>query len=183
MSHYAVNASVPKTVIAHVIRWVAETGRLGPDTGELLRGILSSTITPELVPGELGGHATTQDTESVVGPYELQDFNLYYILRYGFAPPKVAFLSWCSWHELSHGDWPDIPSDKRRAYDLPEIKRVMRIFLERFFKFSQFKRTCIPNSPKIGSGGSLSPRGDYRAPSDSEAIPWLQQLDLVPNDE
>ena len=181
MSHYAVNASVPKTLIAHLVRWVAETGTMGPGTGELLKGILSATITPELVPGE--SPEQSQDTEAIIGPYELQDFNLYYILRYGFPPPKVAFLSYCSWHDVSQGNWPEIPTDKRRAYALPEIKRFLRIFLERFSKFSQFKRSCIPNSPKIGSGGSLSPRGDYRAPSDSEAIAWLQQLELVPNGE
>jgi NAD+ synthase (glutamine-hydrolysing) len=180
MSHYAVNASVPKTLIAHVIRWVAETGTLGPGAVELLKGILSATITPELVPGESPELGPSQDTEAAIGPYDLQDFNLYYILRYGFAPPKVAFLSYCSWHDVSQGNWPDIPEDKRRAYALPEIKRFLRIFLERFFKFSQFKRSCIPNGPKIGSGGSLSPRGDYRAPSDSEAIAWLQQLDVIP---
>ena len=133
-----------------------------------------------MVPGESPELGPSQDTEAAIGPYDLQDFNLYYILRYGFAPPKVAFLSYCSWHDVSQGNWPDIPEDKRRAYALPEIKRFLRIFLERFFKFSQFKRSCIPNGPKIGSGGSLSPRGDYRAPSDSEAIAWLQQLDVIP---
>jgi NAD+ synthase (glutamine-hydrolysing) len=182
MSHYAVNASVPKTLIAHVIRWVAETGRLG-DTSELLREILSATITPELIPGESPELGPTQDTEASIGPYELQDFNLYYVLRYGFAPPKVAFLAYCSWRNVEQGTWPDIPVDKRRSYDVAQIKRFLRIFLERFFHLSQFKRSCIPNSPKIGSGGSLSPRGDYRAPSDSEAIAWLAQLEMIPDSE
>jgi NAD+ synthase (glutamine-hydrolysing) len=166
MSHYSVNASVPKTLIQHVIRWVAQTGRLGPEASETLLQILGTEISPELVPGD--GAEPAQETEAVIGPYELQDFNLYYILRFGYAPPRVAFLSYCAW---------------RDRYDIGKIKACLGIFLHRFFKLSQFKRSCIPNAPKVGSGGSLSPRGDYRAPSDSEASAWLELLELVPDKE
>jgi NAD+ synthase (glutamine-hydrolysing) len=178
MSHYAVNASVPKTLIQHVIRWVAETQRFGAETSALLRDILATEISPELVPGKAG---EIQATESLIGPYELQDFNLYYTVRFGYTPTKTAFLAYCAWRNRSLGQWPDIPEDKRHQYDLTEIKAHLRTFLLRFFKLSQFKRSCIPNAPKVGSGGSLSPRGDYRAPSDSEATAWLTELELVPD--
>jgi NAD+ synthase (glutamine-hydrolysing) len=183
MSHYAVNASVSKTLMAYVIRWVAETGTLGKDTGDALVAILATKISPELVPGAPADLEPSQDTETVIGPFELQDFHLYFTLRFGYAPPKVAFLSYCAWRDSALGAWPDTPPEKRRDYDIGQIKSYLRIFLSRFFKSSQFKRTCIPNAPKIGSGGSLSPRGDYRAPSDSEAAVWLDQLELVPDSE
>ncbi|MBI3758908.1 MAG: NAD(+) synthase, partial [Deltaproteobacteria bacterium] len=110
------------------------------------------------------------------------DFNLYFTLRFGYPPPKIAFLAWSAWHDREQGSWPDIPADKRNQYDLAAIKKHLRTFLYRFFQTSQFKRSCIPNAPKVGSGGSLSPRGDYRAPSDSESAAWLSQLDLIPDD-
>jgi NAD+ synthase (glutamine-hydrolysing) len=178
MSHYAVNASVPKTLIQHVIRWVAETERFGVETSNILQDILATEISPELVPGKSG---EIQATESLIGPYELQDFNLYYTVRFGFTPSKIAFLAYCAWHDRTLMPWPDIPEDKRHQYDLAEIKSHLRTFLFRFFKLSQFKRSCIPNAPKVGSGGSLSPRGDYRAPSDSEATAWLNELEMVPD--
>ena len=180
MSHYAINASVPKTLIQHVVRWVAQTKRLGAEASDTLFEILATPITPELVPA---GAAGSQETEAVVGPFELQDFNLYYVLRFGFPPSKVAFLAYCAWRDLEKGSWPDIPADQRHRYTLADIKRHLRTFLYRFFKLSQFKRSCVPNSPKVGSGGSLSPRGDYRAPSDSEAETWLRELELVPDQE
>ncbi|MBI4271532.1 MAG: NAD(+) synthase [Candidatus Rokubacteria bacterium] len=168
MSHYAVSASVPKTLIQHVIRWVAETGRLGAEASATLGAILETEISPELVPADGGETEPAQQTEAVIGPFELQDFNLYYTLRFGYPPPKVAFLAWCAWRE---------------KYPIGVIKATLRIFLERFFRQSQFKRSAIPNAPKVGSGGSLSPRGDWRAPSDGEAAPWLAALDLVPDVE
>jgi len=180
MAHYGVNASVPKTLIQHVIRWVAQTRRLGEDASGTLAQILATPISPELVPSST---SESQETEAVVGPYELQDFNLYYILRFGFAPSKVAFLSYCAWHDRTQGSWPDIPAEQRNQYDLTQIKRHLRTFVYRFFKLSQFKRSCVPNAPKVGSGGSLSPRGDYRAPSDSEAEAWLRELEMVPGDD
>jgi NAD+ synthase (glutamine-hydrolysing) len=183
MSHYSVNASVPKTLIQYVIRWVTETDRLGSATSETLRQILGTEISPELVPGGEESGQPAQLTEAILGPYELQDFNLYYILRYGFSPPRVAFLAYCAWHDRAIGAWPDLPAESRRQYGIGEIKKNLGIFLERFFRQSQFKRSTIPNAPKVGSGGSLSPRGDYRAPSDGEATAWLAQLARVPEHE
>ena len=119
----------------------------------------------------------------MIGPYELQDFNLYYALRFGYSPPKIAVVAYCCWHDHDKGVWPDIPSDGRLRYGIGQLKATLRIFLDRFFRLSQFKRSCVPNAPKVGSGGSLSPRGDYRAPSDGEAAPWLDQLDLIPDTE
>ena len=174
------NASVPKTLIQYLIRWAADTGELGAQVGQVLCEVLATEISPELVPGSANGQPT-QRTEDVVGPYELQDFNLYYILRLGYRPSKVAFLSWSAWRDVTAGPWPDIPESGRHAYDIGAIKRWLGVFLTRFFEQSQFKRTCIANSPKVGSGGSLSPRGDWRAPSDGVAQAWLEDLDNVPD--
>ena len=182
MSHYGVNVSVPKTLVAHVIRWVVEKEMLGKDSSDVLSSILSTSFSPELVPEKSKDSQPGQQTETVIGPFELHDFFLYYTLRFGFAPSKVAFLCYCAWHDRALDPWPDIPKEERRAYDIAQIKSYLRIFLTRFFQFSQFKRSCIPNGPKVGSGGSLSPRGDYRAPSDSEATAWLEQLDHIPDD-
>jgi NAD+ synthase (glutamine-hydrolysing) len=187
MSHYAVNCSVPKTLMRYVIRWIAETEQLGPDVGDVLLRIVEMPSSPELVPGVPGvpGSAEQpfQDTEKETGPYELQDFNLYYTSRFGYPPTKVAFLAWCAWRDRDAGNWPGIPEDRRHAYALVDIKRHLASFTHKFFATSQFKRSCIPNGPKIGSGGSLSPRGDWRAPSDSEPTAWLTQLELVPDGE
>jgi len=180
MAHYGVNASVPKTLIQYLLRWVANTKQLGSEVAAVLEEVLETTISAELVPWEQGAEKI-RGAEDVVGPYELQDFNLYYTLRFGYAPPKVAFLAWSAWHDRNRGPWPDVPESKRREYTVGEIKRWLKVFLERFFKYSQFKRSALPNAPKVGSGGSLSPRGDYRAPSDSEAIAWLAQLDRIPD--
>jgi NAD+ synthase (glutamine-hydrolysing) len=175
MSHYHVNASVPKTLIQHLIRWEGDRAELADEARAVLRDILSTEITPELVPA---GDGPGQRTEDVIGPYELQDFNLYYVSRYGFRPSKVAFLAHHAWGSKDRGLWPPgFPAEGRRAYDLPAIKRWLRVFLYRFFQTSQFKRTAIPNAPKVGSGGSLSPRGDWRAPSDSTADVWIEELD------
>jgi NAD+ synthase (glutamine-hydrolysing) len=183
MSHYAVNASVPKTLIRHVIRWVSDTERFGPPTSEVLDRILATRISPELVPGDAQGEQPEQGSEALIGPYELQDFHLYYTVRFGYAAPKVAFLAWCAWHDRAAGEWPDTPVDLRHAYGIGDIKRYLGVFLRRFFGLSQFKRSCIPNAPKVGSGGSLSPRGDWRAPSDGEVAAWLAELDRIPEDE
>jgi NAD+ synthase (glutamine-hydrolysing) len=180
MSHYAVNVSVPKTLIAHLVRWVAETGAIGRQGSEVLLNILGTEISPELVPGNADDGRPAQVTENVIGPYELQDFNLYYTLRYGFTPSKVAFLAYSAWKNKDEGVWPEGLDVARREYDLASIKRYLKIFVWRFFKTSQFKRTCIPNGPKVGNGGSLSPRGDWRAPCDSEATVWLADLDNIP---
>jgi NAD+ synthase (glutamine-hydrolysing) len=183
MSHYNVNASVPKTLIQHLIRWAVGTRQFDEETGATLQSILDTEISPELVPaGEGGGEAPTQSTQEKIGPYQLQDFNLYYISRFGFRPSKVAFLSHNAWAVRERGDWPDsLPEAERREYDLATIKKWLGVFLWRFFKTSQFKRSAMPNGPKVGSGGSLSPRGDWRAPSDSEATVWLEELKNVPD--
>ncbi|MGB6552164.1 MAG: NAD(+) synthase [Candidatus Binataceae bacterium] len=183
MSHYAVNASVPKTLMQYVVRWVAETGRLGPDAGATLLEILSTPISPELVPGRSSDGDPEQRTEAIIGPYELQDFNLYYTLRFGYAPPKIAFLAYSAWRDRALGRWPAVPENARNQYPIGKIKSYLKIFLTRFFAQSQFKRSCIPNAPKVGSGGSLSPRGDWRAPSDSGADAWLAALELVPGSD
>jgi NAD+ synthase (glutamine-hydrolysing) len=177
MSHYHVNASVPKTLIQFMVRWAIDTDQFGSEVGEVLDSVLNTEISPELVPsgGENGDEL--QGSEKVVGPYELQDFFLYYILRFGYAPAKVAFLALHAWGDRTVGSWPDlIPEERRNEYSLEEIKHWLGVFLERFFHISQFKRSAMPNAPKVGSGGSLSPRGDWRAPSDSSAVTWLEQL-------
>lgn len=178
MSHYNVNASVPKTLIQHLLRWVISTEQFDAATDAVLQSILDTEISPELVPHETDDQsAPAQSTEAKVGPYDLQDFNLYYVTRYGFRPSKVAFLSEHAWAEQSRGTWPDnLPVAKHRQYDLATIKKWLEVFLFRFFQLSQFKRSCLPNGPKVGSGGSLSPRGDWRAPSDSEAAVWIEEL-------
>ncbi|QIE24664.1 Glutamine-dependent NAD(+) synthetase [Caballeronia sp. SBC2] len=181
MSHYNVNASVPKTLITHLVRWVAETGQIGNSGSDVLVNILNTDISPELVPGKSNGNPE-QKTESVIGPYELQDFNLYYTLRFGFAPTKVAFLAYTAWKDRDAGDWPEGAHVARNEYALPAIKHNLGIFLDRFFRTSQFKRSCVPNAPKVGSGGSLSPRGDWRAPSDSESVVWMNDLKNIPVD-
>ena len=180
MAHYHVNASVPKTLIQYLIRYVARTHLLGEEASRVLLDVLETEISPELVPGE-EKDAPGQRTESFVGPYELQDFHLYYTLRFGYRPSKVAFLAWNAWRDRALGVWPDIPEDKRNQYAIGDIKRWLAVFLRRFFQLSQFKRSALPNAPKVGSGGSLSPRSDWRAPSDSEATAWLAELDRIPD--
>ena len=178
MSHYNVNASVPKTLVQFLIRWIIDTNELGDEAGAVLKQVVETDISPELVPSDAAGEGPGQRSEDVVGPYELQDFFLYHVLRFGFKPSKVAFLAHHAWRDCRMGDWPDlIPENRRHEYSLADIKRWMRVFLHRFFEFSQFKRSAMPNGPKVGSGGSLSPRGDWRAPSDAVATVWLEELE------
>lgn len=175
MSHYGVNAGVPKTMIQHLIRWVIARDGFGDEVSEILKSILDTEISPELVPAS---HARpVQRTEDTIGPYELQDFNLYWTVRQGFRPSKTAFFAMHAWRSVAEGRWPnDIAPDDRRAYDLAAIKKWLGVFLFRFFTTSQFKRSALPNSPKVLSGASLSPRGDWRAPSDGNAKIWLDEL-------
>ncbi|MBN1828567.1 MAG: NAD(+) synthase, partial [Deltaproteobacteria bacterium] len=182
MSHYNVNASIPKTLIQHLLRWIAQSGQFDEKTTDILLNILETEISPELVPGDSGGDPM-QKTEATVGPYELQDFTMFYITRYGYLPQKIAFMAYCAWRDKKSGFWPDIPLDRRNEYSLADIKHWISVFCRRFFKTSQFKRTCVPNGPKVGSGGSLSPRGDYRAPSDSEAVVWIENAENIPDEE
>ena len=176
MAHYNVNAGVPKTLIQHLIRWAVASGQFAAPVPETLDAILATEISPELIPTREG--ETPQSTEAVVGPYALQDFSLFYTLRQGFPPSKIAFLALHAWADAAHGAWPPgFPADRRMAYDLPQIRHWLGVFLKRFFAFSQFKRSAMPNGPKVSAGGSLSPRGDWRAPSDGNARAWLAELE------
>jgi NAD+ synthase (glutamine-hydrolysing) len=155
MSHYNVNGGAPKTLIQHLIRWVADSNLFDAKASKTLISVLEGEISPELIPGE-----TQQSTQAVVGPYELQDFNLFWITRYGLKPSKVLFLAWSAWRE---------------KYDYATIRTWLEVFLKRFFA-NQYKRSAVPNGPKIVSGGALSPRGDWRMPSDTSASTWLAEL-------
>jgi len=155
MSHYNVNCGAPKTLIQHLIRWVAERDFFGAAVSDTLRAIAAGQISPELIPGE-----TLQSTEAAIGPYELQDFNLFYLTRFGLKPSKVLFLAWTAWGE---------------KYDYATLRHWLGVFLARFFA-SQYKRSAMPNGPKLVSGGALSPRGDWRAPSDASAAAWQSEL-------
>jgi NAD+ synthase (glutamine-hydrolysing) len=175
MSHYGVNAGVPKTLIQYLIRWAVKTGQFDAETDRILEAILATKISPELIPADAKGEM--QSTEDTIGPYELHDFFLFHILRSGQPPSKVAFLAWQAWKDRQQGLWPaGFPDALKREYDLATIRKWLEVFLYRFFQISQFKRSAIPNSPKVSAGGALSPRGDWRAPSDGTARPWLDEL-------
>ncbi|NMN97591.1 NAD(+) synthase [Nocardiaceae bacterium YC2-7] len=175
MSHYNVNASVPKTLIRHLIRWMVSAQNYSSVTSEVLAEIVDDVVSPELIPA--GDDGVMQDTEASIGPYELHDFFLYYLTRFGYRPSKVAYLAHHAWGDRTRGAWSDLmPAEHRHQYDLDTIKKWLRVFLDRFMR-SQFKRTAMPNAPKVGSGGSLSPRGDWRSPSDAKATTWLDELD------
>jgi len=175
MSHYNPNGSVSKTLIQHLIRFVAASGDVDKATAKTLHDILDTEISPELIPA--GASGVIQSTEQSVGPYALQDFNLYYLTRLGYRPSKIAFLAWNAWHDVKRGAWPvNMPANSERAYTLKEIRHWLAHFLRRFFT-NQFKRSALPNGPKISSGGSLSPRGDWRAPSDGSPDVWLAELE------
>jgi NAD+ synthase (glutamine-hydrolysing) len=175
MSHYNPNGSVPKTLIQHLIRFVADAGEFDSAGAGVLRDILATEISPELVPAAADGRS--QITEDFVGPYALQDFNLFHLTRYGMAPSKIAYLALAAWGDASAGVWPPgLPPEDRRAYSPGEIKTWLALFLRRFFA-NQFKRSALPNGPKISSGGALSPRGDWRAPSDAGPGAWLAELE------
>jgi NAD+ synthase (glutamine-hydrolysing) len=183
MSHYNVNAGVPKTLIQHLIRWVSGLPDFSDDVDDTLLAILNTEISPELIPVKPG--EAPQSTEQSVGPYELQDFHLFYTLRFGFRPSKIAFLAHRAWGEVGQGVWPpNFPDERRRSYDLPAIRHWLIVFVQRFFGFAQFKRSAMPNGPKVSHGGSLSPRGDWRAPSDGNAAVWLAEIEArVPLDQ
>ena len=176
MSHYNVNCSLAKTLIQYLMRWVARSGQFDEATASVILSIVDTEISPELVPANAQGDI--QSTQQTVGPYELQDFHLYYITRFGLAPSKVAFLAWHAWRDAAREPWPpQFPDDAKHAYDLAAIRKWLGVFLTRFFAQSQFKRSALPNGPKVVSGGSLSPRGDWRAPSDGNANAWLAELE------
>jgi NAD+ synthase (glutamine-hydrolysing) len=175
MSHYAVNAGVPKTLIQHLIRWAITNGEFDTETNQVLSTILAQEISPELVPVAEGERP--QSTEAKIGPYALQDFTLFHVLRYGFPPSRIAFLALHAWSDPDVGAWPPGFDGVRTAYDLPTIRGWLEVFCRRFFGMSQFKRSAIPNGPKVVAGGALSPRGEWRAPSDGNARAWLAELD------
>ncbi|MGN6268548.1 MAG: NAD(+) synthase [Sphingomonas sp.] len=175
MSHYAVNAGVPKTLIQFLIRWAIKTGQFDAATNHVLGAILDAEISPELVPADASG--AVQSTESLIGPYELHDFFLHHIARFGLPPSTVAFLAWHAWRDREAGRWPlELPLERRHDYGLEAIRTWLGVFLKRFFGTTQFKRSAIPNGPKVSTAGALSPRGDWRAPSDGTARPWLDEL-------
>jgi NAD+ synthase (glutamine-hydrolysing) len=180
MSHYNVNAGVPKTLIQYLMRWAARTDQFDPGMDEALEAVLETEISPELVPE--GEDGEIQSTEGTIGPYELNDFFLHHILRYGLKPSHVCFLAWHAWKDAKDGQWPaGFPDARKNEYDLATIREWLEKFLYRFFQFSQFKRSALPNGPKVSLGGALSPRGDWRAPSDAVADVWLKELrDHVP---
>ncbi len=182
MSHYNVNGGVPKTLIQHLIRWVIASNQFPSDVDAVLQSVLDTEITPELVPA--GEDEDLQSSEAKVGPYALQDFSLYHVLRYGFRPAKVAFLAWHAWSDAENGSWPPgFPENKRPSYTLKEIRHWLQVFVQRFYSFSQFKRSALPNGPKVSHGGALSPRGDWRAPSDMSARAWLDAIEReIPED-
>ncbi|HEY2204717.1 MAG TPA: NAD(+) synthase [Pseudonocardia sp.] len=182
MSHYNVNGGVPKTLIQHLIRWVISSEQFDDQVGVVLQSVLDTEITPELVPAS--ADAPVQSSEATVGPYALQDFSLYHVLRHGARPSKIAFLAWHAWRDAARGRWPTgFPVEDRTEYSLAEIKRWMEVFVRRFYSFSQFKRSALPNGPKVTAGGALSPRGDWRAPSDMSAAAWQAEVRAEVPDE
>jgi NAD+ synthase (glutamine-hydrolysing) len=175
MAHYGVNSGIPKTLIQHLIRWVVSAELFDDEVSAVLTDVLATEITPELVP--TGEDEEVQRSEANIGPYNLQDFFLFHVLRYGFRPSKIAFLAWHAWRDPGTGEWPPgFPIDDRPTYGLAEIRHWLEVFVQRFFGFSQFKRSALPNGPKVTAGGSLSPRGDWRAPSDLGARMWLDEI-------
>ena len=177
MAHYNVNSSVPRTLMRYLVRHLLDTKALGSEASDVLARAFAAMPSPELRPA---GSAGSDGTESEIGPYDLHDFFLYYLLRFGYAPGKVAFIAHRAWSDAATGGWAETPDEERRSYSMAEIRRWLEVFLRRFIGSTQYKRSALPNGPKVGSGGSLSPRSDYRAPSDAEASAWLAQLDGIP---
>jgi len=164
MSHYGINAGVPKTLVSELIRWAAEViFKDEPEVARVLRAVLATPISPELLRLGPGGEIA-QRSEELIGPYELHDFFLYYFLRFGFGPRRIARMAFDAF---------------TGRYTVAEIRRWLLVFLERFFA-NQFKRDCVPDAPKVGSGGSLSPRGDWRMPSDASVAAWLAEARTIP---
>jgi NAD+ synthase (glutamine-hydrolysing) len=174
MSHYNVNGAVPKTLIQHLIRWAAQGGMFEPPVANVLLDVLAMKISPELVPQS--AKEALQSTEDKIGPYELHDFWIYYLTRFGLRPSKIAFLALHAWRDEAAGRWPPgFPEEQKRSYEIGAIRHWLELFLARFFA-NQFKRSALPNGPKLTTGGSLSPRGDWRMPSDTAAALWLDEL-------
>ena len=163
LSHYGVNAGVPKTLITYLITWVAEVIFAGDAAVQaVLRDVLATPISPELLRPKDG--EIVQRSEDVVGPYELHDFFLYHVLRFGSGPRRLARLALHAFDD---------------RYELADIRRWLLVFIHRFFA-NQFKRDAVPDGPKVGSGGALSPRGDWRMPADASPALWLAEAGAVP---
>lgn len=158
MSMYGVNASIPKTLVKYLVKWVAEN-EVDEASKVTLLDIVDTPISPELIPADENGEIK-QKTEDLVGPYELHDFFLYYFMRFGFRPSKIFYLATIAF---------------RNSYDEETIKKWLSTFFRRFFN-QQFKRSCLPDGPKVGSI-SISPRGDWRMPSDASSAIWLKEID------
>jgi len=175
MSHYNVNGGVAKTLVQHLIRWSAASGHYSEAAAAVMRAILDQEISPELIPA--GKDGKVQSTEDTIGPYNLHDFYLNQVIRWGAGPARIAFLAHAAWGDAKTGEWPAHTADKDRvAYDMATIVKWLEVFTRRFYVTSQFKRSAVPNGPKVTSGGALSPRGDWRMPSDSSAAPWLDEI-------
>lgn len=178
MSHYGVNGGVPKTLMQQLVHWVADSDQL-PEVSDTLRSVLDTEISPELVPSR--DEDRPQSTQDRIGPYALQDFTLHHVLRHGSRPSKIAFLAEQAWSDATKGAWPaSVAEEDRGAYDLAEIRAWLVVFVERFFA-NQFKRSALPDGPKVLPSGTMSPRGDWRMPSDVGAARWLADIeDNVP---
>jgi NAD+ synthase (glutamine-hydrolysing) len=164
MSHYGVNAGVPKTLITYLIEWAAEViFHDDRNVQAVLRDVVATPISPELLRPGVNGEIL-QRSEDIVGPYELHDFFLYHVLRFGSGPRRLARLGLHAFEG---------------RYPLADLRRWLMVFVQRFFA-SQFKRDCMPDGPKVGSGGSLSPRGDWRMPSDASPDLWLAEVESIP---
>jgi NAD+ synthase (glutamine-hydrolysing) len=175
MSHYGVNVGVPKTLVQHLIRWVISHDEFSEEVGDILAEVLGQEITPELIPTEDG--VKPQSTQDSVGPYNLQDFTLFQVVRHGHRPRKIAFLAWHAWKDAETGQWPPgFPDETRVAYDLAQVRGWLEVFVRRFFA-NQFKRSALPNGPKVSAGGTMSPRGDWRMPSDARGTAWLAEIE------
>ena len=158
MSNYGVNGSIPKTLVKYLVKWVAYNN-VDEQSRNTLLDIVDTPISPELITADNNGNIK-QKTEDLVGPYELHDFFLYYFLRFGFRPAKIFFLA----NKAFNG-----------SYDEETIKKWLITFFRRFFN-QQFKRSCLPDGPKVGSI-SISPRGDWRMPSDASSTIWLKEIE------
>src|SRR5258705_2022093 len=162
MSHYNVNRSVAKTLIQYLVRWVMSSKLLDEHASATLRSILETEISPELVPVDAKG--AIQSTQQRIGPYELQDFHLYYTTRFGLRPSKIAFLAWHAWRDAGRGEWPpQFPNENKRAYALEDIRKWLDVFLYRFIDIRPFKRSAPPNRPKVVSCRDRSPQRDRGA--------------------
>jgi NAD+ synthase (glutamine-hydrolysing) len=175
MAHYNVNSGVPKTLIQHLIRWVISSGQFSDDVSQTLRAIIAAEISPELVGRRRPEAAKHRGRHR---PLRTARFQSLPHPAVWVSPSKIAFLAMHAWKENSPADWPvGLPDEQRHHCELADIRKWLEVFLRRFFAFSQFKRSAMPNGPKVSAGGSLSPRGDWRAPSDGNASAWLEDLE------